>query len=118
MSHQREREILDLLLRGYSNPAIASALEIRVRTVKAYLSKLFFRYGIEHDDRVDNRGARIKLAVRATYERHPSLVPFCNGDRAANLGFQSARDYVADTAARSRTETFSHDDCDIGLQYV
>jgi DNA-binding NarL/FixJ family response regulator len=53
----REQKILDLLLLGYENVDIGKELGMKIRTVKAHLSRLYARFGI-----VDGV-KRVKLAV-------------------------------------------------------
>jgi PAS domain S-box-containing protein len=48
---RREREVLDLLLRGMTHAAIANALGITARTVKYHQERLFMKLGAE--SRVD-----------------------------------------------------------------
>lgn len=57
----REREIADLLVRGFENAEIARELHIAVRTVKVHMSRIFLRYGITTGVK------RVKLA-RILYE--------------------------------------------------
>ena len=53
----RERQVVELLLQGCENDEIAKQLNITPRTVKAYLNRLFLRFGI-------NSGVkRVKLAT-------------------------------------------------------
>ena len=42
----REREVLRLLAEGRSNPAIAEALEITLRTTEKYVSSIFAKLGL------------------------------------------------------------------------
>lgn len=51
----REREILEALVRGYSNAAIAELLGISVHTVNGYLRQLFLKLGT---------GDRVSTAIR------------------------------------------------------
>ena len=53
----REKEVVDLLLKGYEYKEIAKELHITRRTVKAHLCHLYTLYGIE------NGIKRVKLAV-------------------------------------------------------
>ena len=52
----RERQIVDLILRGRSNEEIAGAIGASRKTVEAHLSHLYERYGI---------ASRVELALRA-----------------------------------------------------
>lgn len=42
----RSRQIVELLLQGRGNAEIAEELKIKVRTVKAHLNRMFFRFQI------------------------------------------------------------------------
>lgn len=42
----RERQVVELLLRGYDNADIARELNIALRTVKSHFNRLFLRFGI------------------------------------------------------------------------
>jgi len=55
--NERERQIAELLLRGYDNKAIADELHMAERTVKAYFNRLFIRYDIKGGIK------RVKLAT-------------------------------------------------------
>lgn len=57
---QREREVLDLLVEGYSNPEIAEMLNITIHTVKAHISSMYEKAGVY---------SRVRLAVRACREQ-------------------------------------------------
>ena len=52
----RERQIVDLVLKGRSNEEIAGAIGSSRKTVEAHLTHLYERYGI---------GSRVELALRA-----------------------------------------------------
>lgn len=52
----REYEVLILLVQGYSNPDIAKILNITVHTVKAHISSMYEKTGLN---------SRVNLAVRA-----------------------------------------------------
>jgi DNA-binding NarL/FixJ family response regulator len=54
----REREVLELLARGYRNRAIAAALGIGEETVKSHVKKIFDKLG------VSDRSAAAAIAVR------------------------------------------------------
>lgn len=53
---EREFEVLKLLIQGYSNPQIAEKLNITVHTVKAHISSLYEKTGVN---------SRVNLAVLA-----------------------------------------------------
>ena len=59
----REKEVLEMLVKGRSNKEIGSALGIEERTVKAYVAKLMRKVGVQN---------RIALSVHAVTH---SLVP-------------------------------------------
>ena len=52
---QRESEIVDLLIQGFTNKEIAEKLSISFHTVKAHLEHIFERFGVHN---------RIELCVR------------------------------------------------------
>ncbi len=52
----REREVLELLVEGYSNPEIAQILHITTHTVKAHISSMYEKTNIY---------SRVSLAVKA-----------------------------------------------------
>ena len=53
----RERQIVDLLLRGCDNSEIAKELNMARQTVKAHFNRLFLRFGITDGIK------RVKLAI-------------------------------------------------------
>ena len=53
----REQQVIELLLQGYDNAAIARELKMAHRTVKAYFNRLFLRFGISGGIK------RVKLAT-------------------------------------------------------
>lgn len=53
----REGQVVELLLQGWDNPAIAKELHIAERTVKANLNRLFLRF------RIRDGIKRVKLAT-------------------------------------------------------
>ncbi|MEM7541262.1 MAG: response regulator transcription factor [Pseudomonadota bacterium] len=55
---RRQREVLNLLAKGFSNAAIADALGLSVSTVKSHVSTLFEALG------VDNRAGCTRAALR------------------------------------------------------
>jgi DNA-binding NarL/FixJ family response regulator len=55
--NRREQAIVDLLLQGCDNQEIATTLHMPRRTVKAYLNRLFLRFGITDGIK------RVKLAT-------------------------------------------------------
>lgn len=68
--NRREEQIQELLMRGYENRDIGAELGISVRTVKAYMHRMFKRNGIRDGVK------RVKLAVKLYREslyRPPSL---------------------------------------------
>lgn len=54
----RERQIVDLLLKGCDNNEIARELNMARRTVKAHFNRLFLRFGITDGIK------RVKLAIQ------------------------------------------------------
>jgi len=54
----REEQVQELLMRGYDNRDIGAELGISVRTVKAYMHRIFKRNGIRDGVK------RVKLAVK------------------------------------------------------
>jgi NarL family two-component system response regulator LiaR len=54
---QREREVLELLVKGYSNPEIAQQLSVSRSTVKVHVSNILSKLG------VSSRGEAIALAI-------------------------------------------------------
>lgn len=81
----RQTQVLELLMKSYTNAAIATAIHMKIRTVKAHVAMLARRYNIKH-----GMSTRIAIAVAATLARFPELVPFTGGDRAQAVGYQSA----------------------------
>jgi len=53
-----EQQVQELLMRGWENRDIAAEVGIQVRTVKAYMQRMFKRYGIRDGVK------RVKLAVK------------------------------------------------------
>ena len=53
---EREFEVLKLLIQGYSNPQIAEKLNITVHTVKAHISSIYEKTGVN---------SRVNLTVLA-----------------------------------------------------
>lgn len=62
----REREVLDLLAQGLDNAHIATALGIRIKTVRNYMLMLLDKLDI------DSRGEAIVVAREAGFGRHPA----------------------------------------------
>jgi DNA-binding NarL/FixJ family response regulator len=56
----RERQVLDLIMSACSNREIAEELGIEERTVKAYVTSLMRKTGVDN---------RVSLSVRATQNR-------------------------------------------------
>lgn len=63
---------MGLLASGVRQYHIGKRLGLATRTVKAIMRDLYVEYGIPPDQGVP----QIRLAVIATYERHPDLIPF------------------------------------------
>lgn len=63
-SSQREQQVANMLLNGAANSEIAHELNMSVRTVKAYMNRLFIRYEI-------GRGGirRVRLVVKMYREQ-------------------------------------------------
>ncbi len=57
----RERDVLALLARGYTNPEIAHALVISVSTVKVHLRHLYAKLGSHNRIEAINQGYRLGL---------------------------------------------------------
>ncbi len=55
---QREKEILDLLILGYSNQKIAKALFISIHTVKAHIESIYRKFGVHN---------KVQAAIYAVY---------------------------------------------------
>lgn len=53
----REQQISDLLVQGYGHKQIADALNMKYRTVKNHLGKMFLKFGVKSGNK------RVKLAV-------------------------------------------------------
>ena len=68
----RERQVLNLLVHGFSNREIGGQLNISLRTVKQHLRMLFLRVGI-----LDGR-KRVKLARYAHEDKSTVMTP-CAG---------------------------------------
>lgn len=43
---QREEEVLNLLLKGYSNTQIAKMLSVSVHTIKAHVESIYRKFGV------------------------------------------------------------------------
>jgi DNA-binding CsgD family transcriptional regulator len=99
----RATDVVDLVIRGYTNRQIATALDMTEDTVKQHLYHVYAMYGINAKTHM----ARICLAMQVTYERHPELMPFFDGDRASQYGYPSAMDNLR-TAAE--TDAFNCSD--------
>jgi hypothetical protein len=78
------------LILGYTNKQICKALDLASRTVKAYLQQAYIIYDIDHEACIP----RVRLVATILYERNPELVPYFDGDRAAQWGYLSAYDFV------------------------
>ena len=86
----RKEELLNLLLEGMSNREIAKKMRISELTVKHYFNWIYNSYGISNGPYC----ARVQLAAEVLYRRRPDLIPFNGGDRASQLGFKSAQEFV------------------------
>jgi hypothetical protein len=65
LTKQHESDVIEGLFRGYGNDEIAKRYNIKQRTVKSTLARLFVRYGIPLDKlRQSPYHSRIKLAVK------------------------------------------------------
>ena len=60
---RRERELLDCIARGLTNPQIAASLHIAEKTVRNHITSVFSKLGAEH------RAQAIVLARRAGFGR-------------------------------------------------
>ena len=56
----REKQVVELLLQGYSNPEMAKELGIAERTVKLIMNRLFIKAGLGDASGIK----RVKLAVK------------------------------------------------------
>ena len=52
---EREKEILDLLAKGYTTPLIAEALGLSPETIKWYRKKLLVKYDVANTAELVNR---------------------------------------------------------------
>ena len=55
---QREKEILDLLIEGYSNQQMAAKLVISIHTVKAHIESIYRKFGVHN---------KVQAAIYAVY---------------------------------------------------
>ena len=55
---QREKEVLDLLIKGFSNHKIAKQLIISVHTVKAHIKSIYRKFGVHN---------KVQAAIYAVY---------------------------------------------------
>ena len=60
----REKEVLEMLVRGRSNKEIGATLGIEVRTVKAHVAKLLRKIGVQN---------RVELSIHAVTHSLVSL---------------------------------------------
>jgi DNA-binding NarL/FixJ family response regulator len=61
----RESEVVDLIIQGYNNLAIASILEIHEDTVKRHLQNIFPKFNVL---------SRLDLAVTVLKQRHAAEI--------------------------------------------
>lgn len=54
----REKEILELLIKGYSNRKIAKLLFISIHTVKAHIESIYRKFGVHN---------KVQAAIYAVY---------------------------------------------------
>ena len=45
---QREKDTLELLVKGYSNEEIAESLVVSVHTVKAHLENIYYKFNVHN----------------------------------------------------------------------
>ena len=45
---QREKDTLELLVRGYSNEEIAESLFVSVHTVKAHIENIYYKFNVHN----------------------------------------------------------------------
>jgi DNA-binding NarL/FixJ family response regulator len=73
----REREILQLIAEGWSNPAIAKRLWLTVKTVESHVRSIFLKLDLlpepSHDRRV--RAVLVHLRTAESPRRDPSMTP-------------------------------------------
>lgn len=43
---EREKQVLELLVKGYSNPEISKAMTISNHTTKAFLASIYKKFGV------------------------------------------------------------------------
>ncbi len=73
-----------------SYKATAKRLGIAVRTVKAHVNRMYLK-SLPGSTRLK----RIQIVVNEVYAQHPELVPFSNGDRAAQINQMPAEQFAA-----------------------
>ena len=61
----REREVLQLLAEGHSNPAIAARLEITRRSTEKYVSSIFTKLGLPDTGNENRRVLAVLTALRS-----------------------------------------------------
>ena len=64
---QREKEILDLLIRGQSNQRIAKNLAISIHTVKAHIESIYRKLGVHN---------KVQAAIYAVYYKIVNINDF------------------------------------------
>jgi len=84
----REREIVELLLLGCDNAEISRKLNIAPRTVKAHLSRLYLRHGINDGIK------RVKLCNLVVSEKF-----LCSGDVAKTVDADQRKQQVMELVA-------------------
>jgi DNA-binding NarL/FixJ family response regulator len=61
----REREVLQLVAEGHSNPAIATRLEITRRSTEKYVSSIFTKLGLPDTGNENRRVLAVLTALRS-----------------------------------------------------
>ena len=57
---QREKDVLNLLVKGYSNSRIAKELVISVHTVKAHIESIYRKFGVHN---------KVQAAIYTVYHK-------------------------------------------------
>jgi len=87
---KRQQQILDAMSECDSYKTTAARLGIAVRTVKAHVNRMYLK-SLQGSTRLK----RIQIVVNEIYAQHPELVPFSNGDRAAQVNQMPAHQFAA-----------------------